>query len=213
MPHPFFYGTMQLEDIMKNWFTADEHYFHENARLGWGNPDKARPFTSALDMKEGLIARHNEVVQPEDIVWHVGDMFWRTCSYEEAFNVLSRLNGIHHYVLGNHEEVLQSQYRLRGFFASFTERRYIKTDGGPKHGIVLDHFSGRVWNKSAQGAWQLYGHSHNELESREDSKSLLSCDVGVDSWDCYPVSLEQIAEVMRVKKENRDGNTGDNRKG
>ena len=108
---------------------------------------------------------------------------------------------------------MAGHYQLRERFESIGERVFMGFDGGPKHGIVLDHFSGRVWNKSGQGSWQLYGHSHNELESREDSKSLLSCDVGVDSWDCYPVSLEQIAEVMRVKKEYRDGNTGDNRKG
>ena len=194
---------------MTNFFTADEHYFHENARMGWGNAAKARPFTSALDMKEGLIARHNEVVRPGDHTHHVGDMFWRTCTYEDALNIMSRLNGSHSYVMGNHEEVMLSHYHLCSVFTTVEERSFINLPGGPSKGIVLDHYSGRVWRQSGAGAWQLYGHSHNKLESREDSKNLLSCDVGVDSWNWYPVSLSQIAEVMRVKKENRDGRAVD----
>ena len=195
---------------MHIWFTSDEHVGHRNACFGWGNPDKARPFTGVDDMREGLIRNHNEVVKTGDMVFHLGDIFWRSVSKEDALDYMDRLHGRHFYIRGNHEEAFEKYPALESRFHWIKDRYFLNgMDGGPKYGIVLDHFSGRVWNKSGQGSWQLYGHSHNELESREDSKSLLSCDVGVDSWGMYPVSLEQIAEVMRVKKEYRDGNTGD----
>jgi calcineurin-like phosphoesterase family protein len=45
----------------------------------------------------------------------------------------------------------------------------------------------RTWNKRHHGAIHLYGHSHGTLPG--DAQS---CDVGVDCWDFYPVSLAQI---------------------
>lgn len=34
------------------WFTSDEHIHHCNAWLGWGKPEKARPFNSLDHMRE-----------------------------------------------------------------------------------------------------------------------------------------------------------------
>jgi calcineurin-like phosphoesterase family protein len=159
-------------------------------------------------MKEGLIARHNERVSAEDRVWHLGDMFWKSCSIDDAIDIMKRLKGSHYYVFGNHEELMMSSCRLRSMFMTLEERMFVKLIGGPKHGLVLDHYAGDVWRSSNRGSWQLYGHSHGGLDNSPKRVGSLSCDVGVDSWDCYPVSLEQIAEVMRVKKENRDADNG-----
>lgn len=109
---------------------------------------------------------------------------------------MARLNGQHYYILGNHEELIEESLRLRNHFVWVKERARIKPPGAPKLGIVLDHFAGRVWDKSHEGAWQLYGHTHNVLE---EEPYLLSCDVGVDAWDYYPVSIEQIAQKMEAK--------------
>lgn len=184
---------------MNNFFTADEHHFHENARVGWGNPNKARPFESCRDMKEGLIARHNEVVRPGDNVYHIGDMFWKHCRITDAYDIMDRLNGNHFYLLGNHEEVMESDEYLRQKFGWVQTRAHIFPKGGPRAGIALDHYAGWVWDRAHHGAWQLYGHSHGGLDNDPALRKKLSVDVGVDSWNYYPVSLEQIVEVMRKK--------------
>ena len=77
--------------------------------------------------------------------------------------------------------------------------------GNDSLGINLYHYAGQVWDGSHRGAWQLYGHSHGALDNHPARRGSLSVDVGVDSWGMYPVSLEQIADVMAVKRGERDG--------
>jgi calcineurin-like phosphoesterase family protein len=50
------------------------------------------------------------------------------------------------------------------------------------------------------------GHSHGTLPDLETSRSF---DVGVDCWDFYPVSYEEVAAKMASKGfEPVDGHTG-----
>jgi calcineurin-like phosphoesterase family protein len=146
-------------------------------------------------MREEIIARHNSVVDKDDTTYHVGDMFWRTMEVRDAIDIMNRLNGVHIYVMGNHDELFESP-SLRACFDSIHERVLIKPEGGPKYGIVLDHFAGRVWHHSDKGSWQLYGHTHAELPEIDP---LLAFDVGVDANNYTPVSLTQVAERMAQK--------------
>lgn len=172
------------------YFTADEHHGHRNIIKFC-----ARPFTSLNHMTEELVRRHNEVVKPGDLVYHIGDMFWRTYGLQAAVDTMDRLNGTHFYILGNHCELFEFPL-LREKFVWVRDRAKITAVEGPKMGIVLDHYAGRVWNKSHNGSWQLYGHTHAVLD---EEPFLLSCDVGVDAWNYYPVSIEQIREKMESK--------------
>ncbi len=179
---------------MNTWFTSDEHFGHFNI-IKFCN----RPFSSLEEMNESLIERHNEVVKDGDDVYHVGDCFWRTYGYENALKTVRRWNGNHFYVLGNHEELIlnnQLGQELRDEFVWVAEREVIRPSKMyPK--IVLDHYAGRVWRGSGGGSIQLYGHSHGELEATPHGKSM---DVGVDSHNYYPVSLDQVMEVMGNRK-------------
>lgn len=178
---------------MNTFFTSDEHYGHKNI-IKFCN----RPFSGLDEMREALIERHNSVVKNfTDRVYHVGDMFWRTFGLEQAKEVMARLNGQHFYILGNHEELITESTKLRNQFKQISEREHIRPVGGPRFGIVLDHYAGRVWNHSHMGSWQLYGHTHNELA---EQPWLLSCDVGVDSWNYYPVSLDELQFKMELKR-------------
>lgn len=173
------------------WFTADEHYGHNNVIAFC-----KRPFSDLGDMRAGLIRRHNEVVMPGDLVYHIGDMFWRTLPLEDALSVMKSLNGQHYYVRGNHEELIDEHQELRDCFVWVKERAHIHPEGGPRNGIVLDHFAGRVWHRSDKGSWQLYGHSHGDLY---DNPNLMAFDIGVDTSNYYPVSLEQVRERMEER--------------
>jgi len=197
---------------VKVFFTADEHYGHENARTGWGDPAKARPFVSLENMREELIARHNAVVGKGDEVWHLGDMFWRTLSGLDAAEIVLRLNGKHCYVLGNHEERMRNvnkySYPYRCFQevnerwqmhlpSSLLTHSASEPASKPAHRlIILDHYAGRVWAGSHRGSWQLHGHSHGML----CDIGLLQMDVGVDCNNFAPVSLEQVSAFMRKRE-------------
>jgi calcineurin-like phosphoesterase family protein len=49
----------------------------------------------------------------------------------------------------------------------------------------------RTWPASHMGSWQLYGHSHGKLPPIG-----FQLDVGVDSWEFYPVSWEEVKEAI-----------------
>jgi len=66
-----------------------------------------------------------------------------------------------------------------------------------KQDVTLCHYAMKVWNKAHHGAWQLFGHSHGTLP---DDLDALQLDVGVDSWDYAPVTVEQIQERMAKKR-------------
>jgi calcineurin-like phosphoesterase family protein len=187
---------------MNIWFTADEHYDHENARTGWGRPELARPFSSREEMQEALVARHNAVARAGDVTYHLGDMFWRTMSPDDAVAVVRRLNGAHCYVMGNHEELMHSLL-VRSQFRQVEVRTELRlrhatynkgVEPAALH-LVLDHYAGRAWNGSSRGSWQLHSHSHGALPDI----GLMQMDVSVDCNNFAPVSLDQVVEHMRKK--------------
>ena len=63
--------------------------------------------------------------------------------------------------------------------------------------IVCDHYAGRVWARSHYNSYQLYGHSHGHLPPEGKQ-----WDVGVDNNNFFPVSFEQIKEIMAKRPDN-----------
>lgn len=172
-------------------FTSDEHYGHRRI-IDFCK----RPFADIYEMREFLISQHNMRVAKGDLTVHAGDMFWRTMSVDEAIDILNQLNGQHILVLGNHDELVEENERLRSKFVKVVERLYLnKTAFAPK--MVIDHYAGRVWRGSHNGTYQLYGHSHAALPE----VNTLSFDIGVDGRPDYaPWSETEIVAKMKVKK-------------
>ena len=188
---------------MSTFFTSDSHYGHANI-IKYCN----RPFASVEEMDNTLIHNWNAVVRPEDTVYHLGDF---AVGGGPAAPYLRRLNGTIYFCLGNHDKrlrfikaYLDIELELQDHFAG----SYLNDDkvkfGIPylrevtveKQEIVLCHYAMKVWNGSHKGSWQLYGHSHGTLP---DDPNALSCDVGVDCWNYFPVSMEQLRDKMKTK--------------
>jgi calcineurin-like phosphoesterase family protein len=157
---------------------------------------RGRPFSSIEEHNEVILARHNEVVRPGDIVYNLGDYALKTTA-EMALNYRRRFFGNLYYILGNHDSVAKEMYRLDPKCFVWMEKYETikpKIDGIPP--ILLCHYAMRTWPGSHKGHWQLYGHSHGMLP---ELPSLLAFDVGVDCWDFRPVSIEQVAKKMKSK--------------
>jgi calcineurin-like phosphoesterase family protein len=79
---------------MKIWFTADTHFGHSNIIKHC-----SRPFADADEMDAALITTWNAVIQPKDIVWHLGDFAFR--SAKNPGDYLKKLYGAKQLVVGN----------------------------------------------------------------------------------------------------------------
>lgn len=170
------------------WFTSDCHFGHKNIlTLGHG-----RPFAHVDEMNEAMIDRHNEVVQPGDLVYNLGD-FALKISQTEAINIRRRLNGNIYFISGNHDSIAKA---MPGSWVWIRQLDRITPAGFNTPPIAICHYAMRTWHGSHKGAWQLYGHSHGNLP---EIPELLAFDVGVDCWNYTPVSIEQVAVKMKSK--------------
>lgn len=192
-----------MTDIKNNiWFTSDTHYGHKNIVRGttsWGAFEKGsshqsvRNFDTLEEHNETLIQKFNDLVKPDDILYHLGD--WSFGGKENIQNFRNRLHCKNiHLIFGNHDqhiEPLSSPYR--GCFSSvqYVKQFSIKLDSG-KQGFFLSHYSHQVWNQSHHGVIHLFGHSHGSIKGL--GKSM---DVGVDTNNLYPYHIDEILERMK----------------
>lgn len=165
---------------MAIFFTSDMHLGHKNIiRLS------DRPFGSMEEMDQVIIDNYNSVVKVGDTVYDLGDFsFKNPKEYLDQLNVLPvRIKGSHDYDMkeGNPQSPRMLVIKPNNYFDKY---------GDPLE-ITLCHYAMRSWSKSHYGTWHLYGHHHGLLPPYG-----LSFDVGVDCWNFYPVSLEQVKEKM-----------------
>lgn len=171
--------------MKKIFFTSDHHFYHSKI-LEYSKRD----FDSIEQMNNEMIYRWNNVVDNDSTVYHLGDI--SLGDKKQTKDVLERLNGKIHLIWGNHD---RSSMKNKWRFESIKGLNIIKIpDNDTPKGfqqIVLCHTSFQVWIGMHRGSWNLYGHSHGSLKERKGFKS---CDVGVDSWDYYPPSYEQLKD-------------------
>ena len=84
------------------YFTSDLHFSHHNIAKFC---PQFRPHTNVDEMNEALIAYWNATVQSEDIVYNLGDISFAR-DVPAIAKVMRRLNGQHHLIFGNHDNVI-----------------------------------------------------------------------------------------------------------
>jgi calcineurin-like phosphoesterase family protein len=70
-------------------FTSDHHFGHANV-IRFDNESfgkVARPYADVYEMNEDMISKWNSEVSENDIVFHLGDIFWRTMNVKDARNI------------------------------------------------------------------------------------------------------------------------------
>lgn len=176
--------------MSKIYFTSDHHFGHKNIIKF-----SERPFEDVNEMDEILIQRWNEKVNPEDEVYHLGDV--GLSSSGKLRKILERLNGKIYLINGNHEKSAQDCHSRFEWIKDYYE--LVVKDDEFERGeqlIVLFHYAMREWNASHWGTYHLYGHSHGSLP---DDPASLSFDIGVDCHDFYPLSYEEVKAIMKTK--------------
>lgn len=194
--------------VGKLYFTSDTHFGHKNIIKyeKRGPLGRMRLFDSVEEHDEYLIEQWNETVDPQDTVWHLGDL-----SFKKDITFVKRLNGHKHLVLGNHDLLPMDKYKE--YFESVRHYKELKVpfvsynppnkdvlllgDKVPPIHLVLMHFPLEIWNKRHYGAFHLHGHCHGHLIQKPHEPRY---DVGVDVNMYAPVSLDTILRHFRNVK-------------
>lgn len=169
-------------------------YFTSDLHLGHKRMLEYRPFKALYEMDNTIIRNWNTVVDPKDVVYILGDFSFY--SRDKTIELLKNLNGHKILIKGNHDK----DKRVLGAFNEVYDLKKIKVPDNdvPRNTqeIVLCHYAMRIWDKKHFGSWHLYGHSHGNMPEDPNSKSF---DVGVDAWNYFPISYEQVKEKMKTK--------------
>ncbi len=144
-------------------YISDWHYGHGNI-IAFDN----RPFRSVEQMNEALVERWNSVVEPGDIVYVLGDMFW--CNSSVAIPILQKLNGQKFLIKGNHDRCNDSRFLKQ--FVKVAEYLEVEDD---ERKVVLCHYPIPCFKNHFYGWYHLYGHVHNSFEANmmEHTKYLM----------------------------------------
>ena len=183
----------------KVFFTSDTHFGHSNIIKYC-----QRPFNSAEHMDEVLINNWNEVVSPQDIVFHLGDFCFG--SDKEWIKILQRLNGTKYLILGNHDlKKIANSNQIKDYFADINMQMRVVVD---KQKMLLNHYPFLCFEGGYQNVWQLFGHVHSSKHSTGLDKERLvhlfptQYDVGVDNNNYRPVSFSQVSQIITEQQAN-----------
>jgi calcineurin-like phosphoesterase family protein len=186
---------------MAIFFTSDLHIGHENV-IKYCD----RPFNSVEEMNQEIVKRWNQRISPHDTVWCLGDL--TLMSYQQAWPILSQLNGKKFLIKGNHDKFSVSQYnklgftvlleaKLKMFGKTFRLSHYPYKPSWlrkwfcfPSELRFLEHRPPKI-----KGEWLLHGHTHSPNTQYGNS-----IHVGVDAWNFFPVSLKELESVVMSKK-------------
>lgn len=168
--------------MRKIFVVSDTHFGHSNI-LNFMDKDGHRfrgsLFSSVQEMNETMVENWNSVVSDQDIVYHMGDVYFG--NPKDAEKYISRLNGRKRLLLGNHDDgkcaVLQKHFQKIGLWRMFPEFNVLLTHV-PVHESTLNEKKSR---------FNLHGHIH-----QNDSPSPLHINCCVEKHGYTPVELESL---------------------
>jgi calcineurin-like phosphoesterase family protein len=151
-------------------------------------------------MNEKMIENWNKVVHKNDQVYHLGDIAMNVSS-AYIDHILSQLNGRKFLLIGNHDGDVASGVLEKHF--EIIEKQITRSFGinGRTHKVIMSHYPMRSWDGAFHGTMHFHGHVHGRFDASTDF--LGACDVGVDSWNYAPVSLEKVVETVTKRQESR----------
>lgn len=153
---------------MVYYFTSDNHFGHKAIIEYCG-----RPFKNTKQMDTEMIKRWNSTVSNNDTVFHLGDFGgWNNFS-----KMKKKLNGNIILIKGNHDPSSESIVRELKI----------------KHGGIIWTL---VHNPTETDATNVIcGHVHEYWKIKR-IKNKTFVNVGVDVWDFYPVTINQILKAI-----------------
>jgi len=161
--------------MRKIFVISDTHFGHENI-LKFKDDDGGyiRGFSCVDEMNEVIVDNWNAVVRPQDIIYHLGDVF-----FSDGHKVLNRLNGRKRLIAGNHDN-LKSKH-LQNNFQKVMESRQFR-----EFKCILTHRP-IIIPEDQRFIWNIHGHIH---QNKPPTKFHIN--VSVEAVNYMPVEIEQL---------------------
>lgn len=183
--------------IPKIFVTADLHFCHDRAFVY-----EPRGFSNIEEMNQAIVERWNAVVQPEDIVYVLGDIMLN--NNEEGIRLFNSLNGYKRIVLGNHDTATrQALYKECEKVESVELAAMLKYKG---YHFFMTHYPCLTGNLDydkplKQRTISLCGHSHIQDPFFDWGQSpIFHCEL--DTNNCSPWLLDNIIDLINNHKKN-----------
>lgn len=181
--------------MSKIFFTSDFHFSHRNIAKFCPT---FRP-ANFDELDEIMIARWNETVSSDDVVYNLGDVSF-SHDIKQIEKVLRRLNGTHHLIYGNHDElIIQHVERFKntpkhdGLMMLASAQDYLKLRLPEiNNTLILFHYPIQEWEGCQKGWYHLHGHIHHRMAP-------LAGRILNVGWDLHGkiLSLEQVDGLLR----------------
>jgi len=175
-----------------DWFTGCTHFGHDKIRTL-----SNRPFDNVDDMNKMMLENINSRVMPGDNLWILGDFCFGGFDANRSFldQIVCKSRTL---ILGNHDKLSMTQYKRLGLMVYHYKTLKRVIDGKPKK-IALFHYPIDEWDGFFRGSWHLHSHTHGNINigpNGRTKKGHPRIDVGVDSHNFCPLSLEEISNIF-----------------
>ena len=183
--------------------TSDTHFGH--ARI---SELAGRPFATLEEMDAELIRRWNDIVSPDDVVLHLGDV--ALGPIDQSLPLTAQLNGRRFLIPGNHDRVspaTQSKHAIERFTALYEDSGWTilpEIVQGTRRGypLLACHYPYRgdtqevdrhsTHRPDDEGVPLIHGHTHARTHGADGHQF----HVGVDAHDYAPIPFAVIDEWL-----------------
>lgn len=182
---------------MKTYVGSDFHFGHTNI-MKFCPVTRARFKNDVNYMNEQMVLEWNSIVQPEDLVYLLGDVAFLPA--QKAAEYMNRCNGTKILIEGNHDRKTLNDPTFRKCFKEVHKYLDINYDGTK---VVMFHFPIFDHDQAGRGSIMLHGHRHGTPHNIPGR----IMDVGMDATGKILVDLDAvIRDLQKVPHMYHHGN-------
>jgi calcineurin-like phosphoesterase family protein len=214
----------------RTFFISDLHFGHravakmrwdtQHPDVMWGDMPDADRVVQWHD--EMLVKNWRQTVNEQDKIYVAGDLSMQgKANTENALAIIKDLPGKKILVPGNHDEIHPGVTRE---WEKWEDRYRAVFDGGMPlfvrrkiagQNVLISHFPYQGGGDHTEverfgqyrlpflGEWLLHGHTHSSnimWSSPEYAGSHRQIHIGVDSWNYFPVNMDEIAAIIESQE-------------
>jgi len=173
-------------NITKTYIIADTHHFHYALQEYCGRP---------ANFTQKIINQWKATVQPQDIVYHLGDVTWG--NFDQTIKIMDELPGTKILIKGNHDKNHSNNWFIKVGFAAVLEKAQIS-------GVILSHVPSIMTKEEIEkGIINVHGHFHNNPPERWEKELIDRLTPNhyllvLEETEYVPISLEYILRRKKV---------------